>query len=125
MERVLEIAQLAEFVRGLPDALDTWIGEAGARLSAGQARRLVLARTLLRDPRILILDEPTENLDSDTARRLLASLRVATDGRTVILITHDPRAAAQFTDEIVQMADGRMSARDAGTNIEKDIRPAN
>ncbi|TBR22566.1 MAG: ATP-binding cassette domain-containing protein, partial [Reyranella sp.] len=83
-------------------------GEAGARLSAGQARRLVLARALLRDPRILILDEPTENLDASTARRLIASLRAATAHRTVILITHDPRAAAQFTDEIVQMADGRV-----------------
>ena len=109
LEHVLEVVQLAEFVRGLPDGIDTWIGEAGARLSAGQARRLVLARALLRDPRILILDEPTENLDAGTARQLIASLRAATQGRTVILITHDPRAAAQFTDEIVQMENGRIS----------------
>ena len=109
LEQVLEVVQLAEFVRGLPDGIDTWIGEAGARLSAGQARRLVLARALLRDPRILILDEPTENLDAGTARQLIASLRAATQGRTVILITHDPRAAAQFTDEIVHMESGRIS----------------
>ena len=109
LEYVLEVVQLAEFVRGLPDGIDTWIGEAGARLSAGQARRLVLARALLRDPRILILDEPTENLDAGTARQLIASLRAATQGRTVILITHDPRAAAQFTDEIVHMESGRIS----------------
>lgn len=108
MDHVLEVVQLAGFVRDLPDGIDTWIGEAGARLSAGQARRLVLARALLRDPRILILDEPTENLDAGTARRLIASLRAATQHRTVILITHDPRAAAAFTDEIVQMADGRV-----------------
>ena len=108
MEHALDVVQLAEFVRGLPEGIDTWIGEAGARLSAGQARRLVLARALLRDPRILILDEPTENLDAGTARRLIASLRAATEGRTVILITHDPRAAAQFTGVIVQMADGRV-----------------
>lgn len=108
LDHVLEVVQLAGFVRDLPDGIDTWIGEAGARLSAGQARRLVLARALLRDPRILILDEPTENLDAGTARRLIASLRAATQHRTVILITHDPRAAAQFTDEIVQMADGRI-----------------
>jgi len=67
-----------------------------------------MARALLRDPRILILDEPTENLDAGTARRLIASLRVATQGRTVILITHDPRAAAQFTDEIIHMENGRI-----------------
>jgi ATP-binding cassette subfamily C protein CydC len=108
LDHVLEVVQLADFVRDLPDGIDTWIGEAGARLSAGQARRLVLARALLRDPRILILDEPTENLDAGTARRLIASLRAATQNRTVILITHDPRAAAQFTDEIVQMAEGRI-----------------
>ncbi len=94
MDHALEVVQLSAFVRGLPDGIDTWIGEAGARLSAGQARRLVLARALLRDPRILILDEPTENLDAGTARRLLAALRAATAHRTVILITHDPRAAA-------------------------------
>lgn len=108
LEHVLEVVQLAGFVRDLPDGIDTWIGEAGARLSAGQARRLVLARALLRDPRILILDEPTENLDAGTAGRLIASLRAATAHRTVILITHDPRAAAEFTDEIVQMAEGRI-----------------
>lgn len=108
MEQALEVVQLAGFVRDLPDGIDTWIGEAGARLSAGQARRLVLARALLRDPRILIFDEPTENLDAGTARRLIASLRAATAHRTVILITHDPRAAAAFTDEIVQMAEGRV-----------------
>ena len=109
LEQFLEVVQLAEFVRGLPDGIDTWIGEAGARLSAGQARRLVLARALLRDPRILILDEPTENLDAGTARQLIASLRAATQGRTVILITHDPRAAAAFTDEIVHMENGRLA----------------
>lgn len=108
LEHVLEVVQLAGFVRDLPDGIDTWIGEAGARLSAGQARRLVLARALLRDPRILILDEPTENLDAGTAGRLIASLRAATAHRTVVLITHDPRAAAEFTDEIVQMAEGRI-----------------
>lgn len=108
MEQALQVVQLAAFVRALPEGIDTWIGEAGARLSAGQARRLVLARALLRDPRILILDEPTENLDATTARRLIASLRAATQGRTVILITHDPRAAAQFTDEIVHMDNGRI-----------------
>lgn len=108
MERVLEVVQLSAFVQALSDGLDTWIGEAGSRLSAGQARRLVLARALLRDSRILILDEPTENLDAGTARQLLDSLRAATERRTVILITHDQQAAACFTDRIVRMADGRI-----------------
>lgn len=109
MDRVLEVVQLGPFVRGLPDGIDTWIGEAGARLSAGQARRLVLARALLRNPRILILDEPTENLDAVTAQRLMASLRAATAHGTVVLITHDPRAAAQFTDRVVRIENGRVA----------------
>ena len=108
MDRVLEIVQLAGFVRDLPEGIDNWIGEGGARLSAGQARRLVIARALLRNPRLLILDEPTENLDAATAGRLLASLREETANRSVILITHDPRAASLFTDRIVQMQAGRI-----------------
>ena len=103
----LETAQLAGFVRGLPDGLDTWVGEGGARLSAGQARRLVLARTLLRAPLVLVLDEPTENLDATTARRLLAALVPATAGRTTILITHDPAVAEAFAETIVRIEAGR------------------
>lgn len=117
MEQALAVAQLAEFVRALPEGMDTWIGEGGARLSAGQARRLVLARTLLRNPRILVLDEPTENLDTRTAGRLLASLSSASANRTVIMITHDPRAAAEFSDEIVHMAGGRVVGRIASRRL--------
>jgi ATP-binding cassette subfamily C protein CydC len=108
MLAALETAQLAAFVRSLPEGLDTWIGEGGARLSAGEARRLVLARTLLRDPPVLVLDEPTENLDATTARRLLAALAEALAGRTVLLITHDPAAAAAFAQDVVRMEAGRV-----------------
>lgn len=103
----LETAQLAGFVRDLPDGLDTWVGEGGTRLSAGQARRLVLARTLLRDPLVLVLDEPTENLDATTAHRLLAALASALAGRTTILITHDAAAAESFAEKIVRIETGR------------------
>jgi len=110
MRRALDTALLADMVDGLPDGLDTFIGEAGARLSAGQARRLLIARTLLREPAILILDEPTENLDAGTARALLAALARATQGRTTLLITHDPAAAAAFADRIVRVEAGRLVA---------------
>lgn len=110
MARALAVAQLAPVVAQLPAGLDTWIGEGGARLSAGQARRLVLARTLLRDPLVLVLDEPTENLDATTARALLAALAEARVGRTVILITHDPAAAESFADEIIRLEAGRRAA---------------
>jgi ATP-binding cassette subfamily C protein CydC len=107
----LETAQLAIFVSALPDGLDTWIGEGGARLSAGEARRLVLARTLLREPLVFVLDEPTENLDAATARGLLAALAKATAGHTTILITHDPAAAGAFADDIVRLEAGRIAGR--------------
>lgn len=110
MLRALDTAQLSATLRDLPDGLDTWIGEGGARLSAGQARRLTLARTLLRAPLILVLDEPTENLDADTARDLLAAIAAETPGRTTLLITHDRAAAQAFADEIRFIEAGRLVA---------------
>lgn len=70
--------------------LQGWVGENGATLSAGQARRLALARALLRPAPILVLDEPTEGLDVDTAHALLADLPALLDGRSLVMITHDP-----------------------------------
>ena len=84
----LEQAHLAEFVRGLPEGLSTWVGEAGTRLSGGQGRRLALARTLLTKAPILILDEPCAGLDIDTERAFLQTLNQVAAGRTVILIVH-------------------------------------
>jgi ATP-binding cassette subfamily C protein CydC len=84
----LEAAQIAEFVRGLPDGLDAWVGEQGARLSGGQGRRLALARALLSPAPLLILDEPCAGLDAETERAFLATLNEAASGRTVVLIAH-------------------------------------
>jgi thiol reductant ABC exporter CydC subunit len=83
-------AQLLEWVASLPDGLATAVGEHGARLSGGQRQRLALARALLADVRILVLDEPTEHLDEPTARAFVIDLVAATRGRTVLVLTHRP-----------------------------------
>ncbi|MFI0712604.1 thiol reductant ABC exporter subunit CydD [Streptomyces inhibens] len=80
--------RLADWVRDLPDGLDTMVGEHGARLSGGQRQRLALARALLADFPVLVLDEPAEHLDLATADALTADLLAATEGRTTVLITH-------------------------------------
>ena len=88
--RALADAQLLDWVASLPDGLATAVGEHGARLSGGQRQRLALARALLADVRLLVLDEPTEHLDEATARAFVADLLVATRGRTVLVLTHRP-----------------------------------
>ncbi|MBZ9935308.1 thiol reductant ABC exporter subunit CydC [Mesorhizobium sp. BR1-1-16] len=100
-------ARLAEFVRSLPEGLDTWLGESGATLSAGQARRLCLARTLLSPARLILLDEPTAGLDGETEAEFLGDLLTATEGRTLVVATHAalPRAAV---DRIFKFDDGRL-----------------
>jgi ATP-binding cassette, subfamily C, bacterial CydC len=84
----LDAARIGEMVRALPDGLDTWVGEGGARFSGGQGRRLALARALLSPAPILILDEPCAGLDGETERAFLATLNEVAAGRSVILITH-------------------------------------
>jgi ATP-binding cassette subfamily C protein CydC len=89
----LERARLGEFVAGLPRGLQTMVGEHGARLSGGERQRLALARLLLADVDVLVLDEPTEHLDEATGRALLADLLSAAGSRTVLLLTHRPSLA--------------------------------
>ena len=81
-------AQLADWERTLPDGLDTLVGEDGSRLSGGQRQRLVLARALLADAPVLVLDEPTAHLDPATAEALVRDTFAAAGDRTVLLITH-------------------------------------
>ena len=84
----LEAARIADVVRALPDGLETWVGEGGARFSGGQGRRLALARALLSTAPVLILDEPCAGLDAETERAFLATLNDVAEGRTIILIAH-------------------------------------
>ncbi|MFG2207065.1 thiol reductant ABC exporter subunit CydD [Streptomyces sp. NPDC048638] len=102
----LERARLAHWVRGLPDGLDTMVGEHGARLSGGQRQRLALARALLANFPVLVLDEPAEHLDLATADALTADLLAATEGRTTLLITHR-LTGLDAVDEVLVLDRGR------------------
>ncbi|HEY4461876.1 MAG TPA: thiol reductant ABC exporter subunit CydC, partial [Streptosporangiaceae bacterium] len=101
----LRRARLLEWVDGLPDGLGTPVGEHGARLSGGQRQRLALARALLADFPVVILDEPAEHLDEATARQLTGDLLTATEGRTRLLITHRPVSPSEV-DQIVRLECG-------------------
>jgi ATP-binding cassette, subfamily C, bacterial CydCD len=98
-------ARLLGWAEGLPDGLDTLVGEHGARLSGGQRQRLALARALLADFPVLVLDEPAEHLDLQTADALTADLLAATEGRTTLLITHR-LAGLDAVDEVVVLDRG-------------------
>jgi ATP-binding cassette subfamily C protein CydC len=84
----LDQAAVGEVVRGLPEGLETWVGEGGTRFSGGQGRRLALARTLLSEAPVLILDEPCAGLDAETEKAFFTTLYAAAAGRTVLLIAH-------------------------------------
>ncbi|MFD7792298.1 thiol reductant ABC exporter subunit CydD [Streptomyces sp. NPDC059759] len=109
-------ARLIDWVDGLPDGLDTLIGEHGARLSGGQRQRLALARALLADFPVLVLDEPAEHLDLATADALTADLLAATEGRTTLLITHR-LAGLDAVDEVIVLADGAVVQRGPFTDL--------
>ncbi|MFE5920735.1 thiol reductant ABC exporter subunit CydD [Streptomyces sp. NPDC056468] len=106
----LHRARLLDWADGLPDGLDTLVGEHGARLSGGQRQRLALARALLADFPVLVLDEPAEHLDLPTADALTADLLAATEGRTTLLITHR-LAGLEAVDEVVVLDEGRVAQR--------------
>ncbi|HEX4527191.1 MAG TPA: thiol reductant ABC exporter subunit CydD [Gaiellaceae bacterium] len=103
------LAGIDDLVRGLPNGYETWVGEAGRRFSVGERQRVALARAFLRDAPLLILDEPTANLDSASAAHVADSLEQIRSGRTVLLITHRPDLAAR-ADRVVQLERGRIVA---------------
>ncbi|MFF7447651.1 MULTISPECIES: thiol reductant ABC exporter subunit CydD [unclassified Streptomyces] len=108
----LRRARLLDWADALPDDLDTLVGEHGARLSGGQRQRLALARALLADFPVLVLDEPAEHLDLPTADALTVDLLAATEGRTTLLITHR-LAGLEAVDEVIVLDEGRVVQRGA------------
>jgi ABC-type multidrug transport system fused ATPase/permease subunit len=110
---IVQAAQQAHihgFVESLPQGYGTWIGQQGVTLSGGQQQRLVIARALLRDAPILILDEPTANLDALTEREIMAELQPLMAGRTTIMITHR-LVGLESVDEILVLDAGRVVER--------------
>ncbi|MFC9822209.1 thiol reductant ABC exporter subunit CydD [Streptomyces erythrochromogenes] len=106
----LAAARLLEWADGLPDGLDTLVGEHGERISGGQRQRLALARALLADFPVLVLDEPAEHLDLATADALTTDLLAATEGRTTVLITHR-LAGLEAVDEVLVLDRGEVVQR--------------
>ncbi|MFE3593105.1 thiol reductant ABC exporter subunit CydD [Streptomyces niveus] len=106
----LRRARLLDWVDGLPAGLDTLVGEHGARLSGGQRQRLALARALLADFPVLVLDEPAEHLDLPTADALTADLLAVTEGRTTLLITHRLQGL-DAVDEVIVLDGGWVAQR--------------
>ncbi|WP_242445493.1 amino acid ABC transporter ATP-binding/permease protein [Chromatium okenii] len=109
LENACRVAQIHDFIAELPEGYDTWVGETGVRLSGGQGRRIAVARALLKDAPILLLDEPTEGLDAATERDLMEALNRLMRGRTVLLITHRP-VGLDWVDQVLVLDQGRTLA---------------
>ena len=104
VEAVARAAAADDFIRGLPEGYETDLGPQGVALSGGQRQRIGIARTLLRNPPVLVLDEPTTGLDSVAETAVLDGLKALMDGRTTILITHSKRLA-DTADRVVRLGD--------------------
>ena len=103
LRRALETAVLADWVASLPEGLETRVGEGGSEVSGGEARRIALARALVKDAPIVILDEPTEGLDLATERMVVSRLAEQLQGKTVLIISHRP-VCLELADSVVRMA---------------------
>ena len=109
IEAAAEAAQIRSFIEGLPEGYDTWVGERGVTLSGGQKQRIAIARALLTDPRILILDDATSSVDARTEGRILSTLRRSAGGRTMIVIAQRA-STCRDADAVVVLDEGRIAA---------------
>jgi ATP-binding cassette, subfamily B, bacterial len=110
IDRAAELAQLSPFLARLPQGLDTRIGEGGANVSEGERQRLTIARALLRDAPLLILDEPTASVDAETEALLVAGLKTLMQHRTIFIIAHR-LSTVRDADQILVLRDGRIVER--------------
>ncbi len=110
VEHAARLAQVHDFVLKLPEGYRTRVGERGLKLSGGEKQRVAIARTILKDPRILILDEATSALDTRTEQEIQAALRDVSRGRTTLVIAHRLSTVVE-ADEIIVLEDGRIAER--------------
>ena len=110
IEAAARAAQVHDFVQRLPDGYDTRVGERGLKLSGGEKQRVAIARTILKDPRILILDEATSALDTRTEQDIQTALRAVSRDRTTLMIAHRLSTVVD-ADEIIVLSDGKIAER--------------
>ena len=110
IERAAKLAQVHDFVLKLPEGYDTKVGERGLKLSGGEKQRVAIARTILKDPRILILDEATSALDTRTEQEIQSALNVVSSRRTTLVIAHRLSTVVD-ADEIIVLQDGLVAER--------------
>jgi ATP-binding cassette subfamily B protein len=110
IEQAAKLAQVHDFVLKLPEGYDTRVGERGLKLSGGEKQRVAIARTILKDPRILILDEATSALDSRTEQDIQSALRAVAQRRTTLVIAHRLSTVVD-ADEIIVLQDGQIAER--------------
>ncbi|MEK7382147.1 MAG: ABC transporter ATP-binding protein, partial [Elusimicrobiota bacterium] len=104
--RALRAAQLEEFVRGLPEGLQTLVGERGVRISGGQRQRLGIARALYHDPAVLVLDEATSSLDTATEYGVMQAVRALHGAKTILIVAHRLSTVAHC-DRLYRLEKGR------------------
>jgi ATP-binding cassette subfamily B protein len=110
VEHAARLARIDDFVNSLPDGYRTRVGERGLKLSGGEKQRVAIARTILKDPRILVFDEATSALDTHTEKEIQASLREVSSGRTTVIIAHRLSTVVD-ADEIIVLDAGRIVER--------------
>jgi subfamily B ATP-binding cassette protein MsbA len=110
VQEAARIAHCDEFIEGFADGYDTIVGERGVRLSGGQRQRVAIARAVLADPRILILDEATSSLDSESEAKIQEALRTLRQGRTTFVIAHR-LSTIRSADQILVVEEGRIVER--------------
>ena len=115
VRRATQLAGAADFIDALPEGYETVIGEHGFSLSGGQRQRIAIARAVLADPRMLILDDATSSVDPTKEHEIRAALAEVMEGRTTLIIAHRPATIA-LADRVVLLHDGR--AVDQGTHDE-------